>query len=336
MECSWDPNQSEGLPNVSSSSVHECWYTLNTQLHGPPTIFHPGAPSRHPRGLPICPFPLSLEQKMGSESVETADRHLLAVKMFNMVSCVMLWYDIALTFGDEVEKIWKQRFTGATILWFMNRYPLPLGVEHMLIPDSPAIHDPSWTGAACSRYVLFPEGLKLVTTTAVSGMAAHIHSAVWAFTNGTALQLQPGIVGCVLAPKSAPGKRFVYTWIVELVFDSIVFFATLYRTLSFYRATRIIRTQSLIRLIMRDGIMYFAIIFASNLLTVLLFILAPDDLKPINTPFSTVTKHDFVSSIIGNLGEPLSPWADDEDHRTSPGVTAPIVEDDGEMIELRL
>ena len=31
----------------------------------------------------------------------------------------MLFYDIAITFGDEVERIWKQRFTGATVLWFM-------------------------------------------------------------------------------------------------------------------------------------------------------------------------------------------------------------------------
>lgn len=33
----------------------------------------------------------------------------------------MLYYDMTLTFGDEVEKIWKQRFTGATFLWFMVR-----------------------------------------------------------------------------------------------------------------------------------------------------------------------------------------------------------------------
>lgn len=33
----------------------------------------------------------------------------------------MLFYDIAITFGDEVEKIWKQRFTGATVLWFLVR-----------------------------------------------------------------------------------------------------------------------------------------------------------------------------------------------------------------------
>lgn len=31
----------------------------------------------------------------------------------------MLFYDMAITFGDEVEKIWKQRLTGATVLWFL-------------------------------------------------------------------------------------------------------------------------------------------------------------------------------------------------------------------------
>lgn len=31
---------------------------------------------------------------------------------------VMLFYDICLTFGDEVEKIWKRPFRGPTILWF--------------------------------------------------------------------------------------------------------------------------------------------------------------------------------------------------------------------------
>ena len=37
----------------------------------------------------------------------------------------MLFYDIAITFGDEVEKIWKQRFTGATVLWFLVSTSLP-------------------------------------------------------------------------------------------------------------------------------------------------------------------------------------------------------------------
>lgn len=33
----------------------------------------------------------------------------------------MLFFDIAITFGDEVERIWKRRFTGATVLWFIVR-----------------------------------------------------------------------------------------------------------------------------------------------------------------------------------------------------------------------
>lgn len=30
---------------------------------------------------------------------------------------VMIVYDIVITFGLEVEKIWKQRFSGVTVLW---------------------------------------------------------------------------------------------------------------------------------------------------------------------------------------------------------------------------
>lgn len=32
---------------------------------------------------------------------------------------VMIFYDIVITFGDEVERIWKRRFTGATFLWLV-------------------------------------------------------------------------------------------------------------------------------------------------------------------------------------------------------------------------
>ena len=32
---------------------------------------------------------------------------------------VMLFYDMLITFGDEVEKVWKQRFSGATVLFLL-------------------------------------------------------------------------------------------------------------------------------------------------------------------------------------------------------------------------
>ncbi|CDO77540.1 hypothetical protein BN946_scf184912.g39 [Trametes cinnabarina] len=262
---------------------------------------------------------MSTEQ-LPPAQLATAAEHLTAAKMFSLASCVMLFYDIAITFGDEVEKIWKQRFTGATVLWFLNRYLSPLGYIVIIV----SFNDPSWSKAACQRYVLYPEVLKIFTATAVGLifilrlysiyskrniilygfgglLIAELAVKIWAFTDGVMLQLPPGFVGCILTGRSSPGDRIIYTWVAELVFDSAVFFATLYRTITLYRRTLIGEALSLITVIMRDGIMYFAAIFVSNLVTVLIFIFAPPDLKVINASFSTLITSLMVSRLMLNL-----------------------------------
>ncbi|KAI9067814.1 hypothetical protein FKP32DRAFT_226433 [Trametes sanguinea] len=263
---------------------------------------------------------MSAEQ-LSPAQLATAAEHLTAAKMFSLASCVMLFYDIAITFGDEVEKIWKQRFTGATVLWFLNRYLSPLGYIVIIV----SFNDPSWGKAACQRYVLYPEILKIFTATAVGLifilrlysiyskrniilfgfgglLVAELAVKIWAFTDGVMLQLPPGFVGCILTGRSSPGDRIIYTWVAELVFDSAVFFATLYRTITLYRRTLIGEALSLITVIMRDGIMYFAAIFVSNLATVLIFIFAPQpDLKVINASFSTLITSLMVSRLMLNL-----------------------------------
>ncbi|OSD07870.1 hypothetical protein PYCCODRAFT_360196 [Trametes coccinea BRFM310] len=226
----------------------------------------------------------------------------MAAKIYSLAACVMLFYDMALTFGDEVEKIWKQRFTGATVLWFLNRYLSPLGYIVVIV----SFHDPSWSKTTCQRYVLFPEVLKVFTATAVgiifilrlysiyskrtfilygfgALLLAELGVKIWSFSDGTMLELPPGFVGCILT-----GDRIFGTWVAELVFDSVIFCATLYRTITLYRRTIMRDAQSLITVIMRDGIMYFMAIFASNLVTVMMFIFATPDLKVINASFSTL------------------------------------------------
>ncbi|KAH9896724.1 hypothetical protein C8Q73DRAFT_789048 [Cubamyces lactineus] len=254
------------------------------------------------------------------EQLATTAEHLMAAKMYSLASCVMLFYDIAITFGDEVEKIWKQRFTGATVLWFLNRYLSPLGYIVVIV----SFQDPGWSKATCQRYVLYPEVLKVFTATAVGIifilrlysiyakrtailygfgglLAAELAVKIWAFTDGTMLELPPGFVGCILTGRSSPGDRIFYTWVAELVFDSVIFFATIYRTITLYRRTVIGEAQSLITVIMRDGVMYFTAIFASNLVTVLIFIFATPDLKVINASFSTLITSLMVSRLMLNL-----------------------------------
>ena len=53
------------------------------------------------------------------------------VKQFTVISTVtivftpmlaLLSYDIVLTFSTEVDKIWRRKFTGVTVLWFLVRW----------------------------------------------------------------------------------------------------------------------------------------------------------------------------------------------------------------------
>ena len=39
---------------------------------------------------------------------------------------VLVWYDVALTFATEVQRIWRRRFSGATIIYLIIRYTMLL------------------------------------------------------------------------------------------------------------------------------------------------------------------------------------------------------------------
>ncbi|GLB38920.1 hypothetical protein LshimejAT787_0600820 [Lyophyllum shimeji] len=250
-----------------------------------------------------------------AELTRTAS-HLMAAKMFSLASCVMLFYDIALTLGDEVERVWLRKFTPITALWFLNRYLSPLG--YIVIITSFHMR---WSEEVCNRYVLFPEALKVVTSCTIGVvfiirlyaiysrstavvvvgalcLAGEIGVKIWSFTDGTHLKLPEGLVGCILVGRH--DYRFVCTWIVELAFDSVVFFATLYRVIEHNRM-RHGTALNLLNLILRDGVMYFGVIFVANLLTVLMFLLAPPDIKAMNASFSTLITSLMVSRLILNL-----------------------------------
>ncbi|KAI0340201.1 hypothetical protein BDW22DRAFT_1360739 [Trametopsis cervina] len=256
---------------------------------------------------------------MGEDYATTA-RFLWYSKMYSLASCVMLFYDMFLTFGEEVEKIWLQPFTGATVLWFMNRYITPLA--YIVITVS--FHDPNWGIPACDRYVLFPEIIKIFSCIAVGSiftlrlyavygksrtilflftalLAGEVAVKIWSFTAGTRLQLPPGLVGCILTGKDAT-SRVMFTWVAELVFDSCVFVAMLYRTIILANSvSRESKASSIVHVLMRDGIVYFAVIFVSNLITVLVYVLATPDLKVINASFSTLITTLMISRLMLNL-----------------------------------
>ncbi|KAF4615904.1 hypothetical protein D9613_011367 [Agrocybe pediades] len=278
--------------------------------------------------LPPLPSPNALAE---------AVRHLQAGKYFQIAAYVMMIYDHMLTFPEEVERIWKARFSGATVLFLINRYITPL--QFLIIID--AFEDPSWTKAPLSArldisglnflpaaaidllhsrehqpsvllptsheyldtimilrvYALYGRNLYILAFLLVLWVVQIVLSSI-GINTGFAVPLPPGLVGCIF---SGSNPLFPAIWVTPLLTDTCIFILTMWRTRGYLTSrSRTFRTPTL-ELFMRDGLMYFLVIFSANLLNMLLFFLAPQDLKAIGASFSQMLTATMISRLVLNL-----------------------------------
>ncbi|KAG0692487.1 hypothetical protein DFH29DRAFT_1073713 [Suillus ampliporus] len=66
--------------------------------------------------------------------------HIVSTAIFKLPACAGLIYDWVLTFGQEVELIWRQRWSLMTFLYLSVRY---LGIVYAVVPTIPLI-DGGW------------------------------------------------------------------------------------------------------------------------------------------------------------------------------------------------
>ncbi|KAF8577150.1 hypothetical protein K439DRAFT_1622292 [Ramaria rubella] len=117
----------------------------------------------------------------------------------------------------------------------------------------------------------------------------------WAVHFGIRVPQPPGFPGCVLTGSS---NFFAALWAAPLVTDSCIFVLTLLRTLKYMRRHgRISTTQ----IILRDGTMYFFIVFSANLMNTLIYFLATEDLKAVGASFSQIITSIMISRLQLNL-----------------------------------
>ena len=64
------------------------------------------------------------------------------------VLVALLFYDYLLTFGDEVNCVWRRRLSTATVIYLLMRYP-PFLSQALLL-----IHFVVWSNAALDRAAL--------------------------------------------------------------------------------------------------------------------------------------------------------------------------------------
>ncbi|PPR07619.1 hypothetical protein CVT24_004172 [Panaeolus cyanescens] len=252
----------------------------------------------------------------------------------------MLVYDHLLTLQEEVERIWKQKTSGATILFLINRYGTLL--SFIVVLD--AFHDPSWPRAVCDRFVMFEgaqtivfvgicELIMILRVYALYGRSAIVLvflMALWCaqivmsgigIHTGWAVPSPPDLnTGCIL---DGDNTLFLSLWVAPLVTDTFIFALTLWRI---RRYKRRVRSTPLVQIFLRDGIMYFFAIFSANFLNFMIYVLAPSDLKPVGASFSQLLTSVMISRLVLNLrAVSNSPSTDHSTSQMSTGIyTYPV------------
>jgi len=247
----------------------------------------------------------------------TISQHLTAAKQYNTASWALIIYEFLITFDREIACIWKRQFTSATFLWCLNRYTLLVSyaaaITMLYVP---------FTTEQCMPYVKFPGAIQIVANIA-SGITLTLRTYAlygremwvfvilaplliteiavesWAVAGGVPVPLPPGLHGCILTGKPNQGNRFAAFWIGQLVFPSIVFLLTLFRIVRLKRLGSL--KGGVVDIMLRDGSIYFSAIFLINLMNILTYAVAPEDLKAINAPFSALFTAIMICRLMLNL-----------------------------------
>ncbi|KAG9080824.1 hypothetical protein FRC06_006122 [Ceratobasidium sp. 370] len=206
--------------------------------------------------------------------------HLLAAKYFMLASFVILVYDHILTFSDEVDRVWQREWTGATWLFTLNRYL----TELQFIVNLVSFHDPSWTaevsfmtgrhrnvtnypGIRCERFIPFP-GVSTLVSVAIAEIVLIL-------------------------------RTYAAFWLAPLAMDTVITGLTVFKTLQYLQQQH--GRVELVKVVLHDGLLYFAVILVANLSNCLVYLLAPPDLKMIGASFSQIITILMISRLQLNL-----------------------------------
>ncbi|PPQ76081.1 hypothetical protein CVT24_003653 [Panaeolus cyanescens] len=192
----------------------------------------------------------------------------------------------------------------------------------ILLDVEKAFDDPAWTKRVCDHFVIF-EGASTTVLIAVcelimilrvyalyerSALLLSVLLIIWAtqiavsavgIHTGQAVPLPSFLTGCILSGRS---PQFSAQWVAPLITDSVIFGLTLWRTRQYIRSSNkkniMIPT---IQILLRDGIMYFFIIFSANLMNTLIYFTCTEDLKAVGATFSELITSVMISRLVLNL-----------------------------------
>ncbi|KLO06200.1 hypothetical protein SCHPADRAFT_946293 [Schizopora paradoxa] len=223
--------------------------------------------------------------------VFSATAGVFALQCYTVASITILYYDHLITFPAEFRKIWKRRLSFLNILFITNRYATFFGYIPIIYF---VFHSPNNAADQLALkkfervlmalitiivtlrcYAIYNQSRWVLIPVSILGLAV-LASFVWATTNFVGISLDFGGLYTTCVPSFEPGPRqndpYKVAWLLSIVFDSVVFGLTLYRTVQLRKVHQFRGTYgSITNLIIRDGSIYFIVMGLSYIIHIILF-----------------------------------------------------------------
>jgi len=242
-----------------------------------------------------APTPTAAELAQGGKDGQAVV--LWTVGMF----CIFGW-DYFMNLPNEIERIWKRKFSYISWLYLFNRYYGLLEFSLVVVLITTPITN-AFSVESCKKVFLWqPVGALVSTFISQTIMGSRVYALY-----GNSKILAGGLSVIMVAefivhvytltrvfpaPAPAPGipipcvaigptQWLVSFWAIPLVFDTTTFLLTLYKTVGYWR-TRV--DSPTLAVLFRDGLSYFTAIFTMNLVNVVLFVTQNTTLQAANLP----------------------------------------------------
>ncbi|KAJ7445614.1 hypothetical protein FB451DRAFT_793294 [Mycena latifolia] len=232
------------------------------------------------------------------ESAIVALQNVATTRYVSVAGFVVLLYDHALTLDDEVKYVWSAPSTVAKILFLILRYMVPLFLLAQTITRSGLPVIPisdnvckGWTGFAAYAgwfsigisnflvllriWAMLPRGHRLIAWSIVFFVvmqAINFAVTTWVVVKMSEVLVFEPLVGlCTFTRK----PNVVGLWVVGLFFEIVVFLTVCWNALDRPRALGPDSDAAVTRMLLRDGFVYFAILFTLRVANTVIAIVSP-------------------------------------------------------------
>jgi len=222
-----------------------------------------------------------------------------ATKYATVASATFLVWDMALTLDVEISRVWHVKQTLGTTLFFLNRYIPPLLFAFDLASQfmaSPSIQ-------FCKNYEITSTILDLVSiaviecvlvmrthalyqnkvllsllaSLCIASMAVMLTCFLIVFKYETFIPASTiGFRGCLSGCTSSLCQPLLIAfWVPFFLFETLVFVLTLWKSYKSFKILRLTGSRNIIKILVRDGVMYYVVIMSVSICNFLIWILDP-------------------------------------------------------------